>query len=74
MKRQDDWRLDFTGPATAVLTNVMGRRRVITFRRRKRNKDGPWMRAAKWIVPAVICFAAAWMAGMLVILWYLGEP
>lgn len=61
MKRQDEWRLDITGPATAVLTSVMGHRRLITFRRRRNWRDGPWMRAAKWIVPAVIL-----MGGMVV--------
>ena len=56
-----DWRVDFVGPATAVMTNIMGHRRMVTFRRRKRHRDGPIMRAAKWIVPAVIL-----MGGMVV--------
>ena len=55
------WRVDFVGPATAVMTNIMGHRRMVTFRRRKRHRDGPIMRAAKWIVPAVIL-----MGGMVV--------
>lgn len=41
------WRVDITGPGTAVLTNIMGHRRMVTFRRRKRHRDGPLMRAAK---------------------------
>ena len=48
------WRVDFVGPATAVMTNIMGHRRMVTFRQRRRRRDGPIMRAAKWIVPAVI--------------------
>ena len=55
------WRVDFVGPATAVMTNIMGHRRMVTFRQRRRRRDGPWMRAAKWIVPAVIL-----MGGMVV--------
>ncbi len=49
------WRLDITGPGTAVLTNVMGHRRMVTFRQRRKRRDGPIMRAAKWIVPATRC-------------------
>ncbi len=55
------WRVDFVGPATAVMTNIMGHRRMVTFRQRRRRQDGPIMRAAKWIVPAVIL-----MGGMVV--------
>ena len=55
------WRVDFVGPATAVMTNIMGHRRMVTFRQRRRHRDGPIMRAAKWIVPAVIL-----MGGMVV--------
>lgn len=55
------WRLDITGPGTAVLTNIMGHRRMVTFRQRRRRRDGPIMRAAKRIVPAVIL-----MGGMVV--------
>ena len=55
------WRVDFVGPATAVMTNIMGHRRMVTFRQRRRRRDGPIMRAAKWIVPAVIL-----MCGMVV--------
>lgn len=55
------WRVDFVGPATAVMTNIMGHRRMVTFRQRRRRRDGPIMRAAKWIVPAVIL-----MGGMVV--------
>ena len=46
------WRVDFVGPATIALTHVMGRERVIEVRHRRRRRDGPIMRAAKWIVPA----------------------
>lgn len=55
------WRVDFVGPATIALTHVMGRERVIEVKRRRRHRDGPIMRVAKWIVPAVIL-----MGGMLV--------
>ena len=55
------WRVDITGPGTAVLTNIMGHRRMVTFRHRRKRRDGPIMRAAKWIVPAVIL-----MGGMVV--------
>ena len=48
------WRVEFVGPATITLTHVMGRERVIEMRRRRRRRDGPIMRVAKWIVPAVI--------------------
>lgn len=48
------WRVEFVGPATIALTHVMGRERVIEMRRRRRRRDGPIMRVAKWIVPAVI--------------------
>lgn len=54
------WRVDFVGPATIALTHVMGRERVIEVRHRRR-RDGPIMRAAKRIVPAVIL-----MGGMVV--------
>ena len=59
--RYPGWRVDFVGPATIVLTHVMGRQRVIEVRRRRRRRDGPIMRAAKRIVPAVIL-----MGGMVV--------
>lgn len=55
------WRVDFVEPATAVMTNIMGHRRMVTFRRHRRRRDGPIMTAAKWIVPAVIL-----MGGMVV--------
>ena len=55
------WRVDFVGPATAVMTNIMGHRRMVTFRRYRRRRDGPIMRAAKRIVAAVIL-----MGGMVV--------
>ena len=63
------WRVDFVGPATIVLTHVMGRQRVIEVRRRRRRRDGPIMRAAKWIVPAVIL-----MGGMVVATGWIMAP
>lgn len=60
------WRVDFVGPATAVMTNIMGHRRMVTFRRCKRRRDGPIMRAAKWIVPAVIWLLGMWMVSIVV--------
>ena len=47
--RYPGWRLDFAGPTTAVLTNMMGRRRILIVRRRRNRRDGPWMRLARWI-------------------------
>ena len=58
------WRLDITGPGTAVLTNIMGRRRLLTFQHRRRRRDGPIMMAAKWIVPAVIWLLGMWMVAI----------
>ena len=60
------WRLDFVGPATIALTHVMGRERVIEVRHRRRRGDGPLMRAAKWIVPAVIWLLGMWMVAIVV--------
>lgn len=60
------WRVDFVGPATIVLTHVMGRQRVIEVRRRRRRWDGPIMMAAKWIVPAVIWLLGMWMVSTVV--------
>lgn len=61
-----DWRVDFVGPATAVMTNIMGHRRMVTFRQRRRRRDGPIMRAVKWIVPAVIWLLGMWMVAIVV--------
>lgn len=61
-----DWRLDITGPGTAVMTNIMGHRRMVTFRQCRRRRDGPIMRAAKWIVPAVIWLLGMWMVAIVV--------
>ncbi|RGC23076.1 hypothetical protein DWX59_23650 [Enterocloster aldenensis] len=47
--RYPGWRLDIVGPTTAVLTNMMGRRRILIVRRRRNRRDGPWMRLARWI-------------------------
>lgn len=48
--RYPGWRLDIVGPTTAVLTNMMGRRRMVTFTRRRSRYDGPWMRLVRWII------------------------
>lgn len=60
------WRVDFVGPATAVMTNIMGHRRMVTFKQRERRRDGPIMREAKWIVPAVIWLLGMWMVSIVV--------
>ena len=60
------WRVDFVGPATAVMTNIMGHRRMVTFRRCRRRRDGPIMRAATWIVPAVIWLLVMWRVSIVV--------
>ena len=60
--RYPGWRLDITGPGTAVLTNIMGHRRMMTFRQRRRLRDEhPLMTAARWII-----IATFWMFGMVV--------
>ena len=66
------WRVDITGPGTAVLTNIMGHRRMVTFRRCRRRRDGPIMRAAKWIVPAVIWLLWMWMVAIVVMALAMG--
>ena len=66
------WRVDFAGPTTAVLTNIMGRRRLMAFRRRRKRCDGPIMRTAKWIVQAVIWLLGMWMAAMVVMALAMG--
>lgn len=70
--RYPGWRLDIVGPTTAVLTNVMGRRRTVTFRRRRKRCNGPWMRLAKWAVPMVIWMTGMWMVSIVVMAWALG--
>ena len=65
------WRVDFVGPATIALTHVMGRERVIEVRHRRR-RDGPIMRAAKWIVPAVIWLLGMWMVAIVVMALAMG--
>lgn len=60
------WRVDFVGPSTIALTHIMGRERVIEVKRRRRRRDGQWMRAAKWIVPAVIWLLGMWMVAIAV--------
>lgn len=75
--RYPGWRVDFAGPATVVLTNMMGRRRMVTFRRRRSRYDGPWMRLARWIADFLrrcarqivdatewIVVSVMWMTGM----------
>ena len=64
--RYPGWRVDFAGPATIVLTHAMGRERVIEVRHHRKRRDGPWMRAAKWIVPAVIWLLGMWMVSIVV--------
>ena len=64
--RYPGWRVDFVGPATIALTPVMGRGRVVEVRRRRRRRDGPIMRATKWIVPAVIWLLGMWMVSIVV--------
>lgn len=66
------WRVDFVGPATAVMTNIMGHRRMVTFRRCRRRRDGPIMRAAKLIVPAVIWLLGMWMVAIVVMALAMG--
>lgn len=70
--RYPGWRLDIVGPTTAVLTNMMGRRRMVTFRRRRNRHDGPWMRLAKQAVPMVIWMTGMWMAAMVVMALAMG--
>lgn len=70
--RYPGWRLDIVGPTTAVLTNVMGRRRTVTFRRRRKRCDGPWMRLAKWAVPMVIWMTGMWMMSIVIMAWASG--
>lgn len=75
--RYPGWRLDIVGPTTAVLTNMMGRRRMVTFRRRRSRYDGPWMRLVRWIISQLrriakqivdatewIVVSVMWMTGM----------
>ena len=70
--RYPDWRLDITGPGTAVMTNIMGRRRLLTFKQRRRRRDGPIMRATKWIVPAVIWLLGMWMVAIVIMALAMG--
>ena len=72
MKRQDEWRLDIVGPTTAVLTDMMGRRRMVTFRRRRNRHDGPWMRLAKRAVPMVIWGVGMWMVSIVIMMMAMG--
>ena len=75
--RYPGWRLDIVGPTTAVLTNMMGRWRMVTFRRCRNRHDGPWMRLARWIANFLrrcarqivdatewIVVSVMWMTGM----------
>lgn len=70
--RYPGWRLDFAGPATIVLTHVMGRERVIEVRRRRNRHDGPWMRLAKRAVPMVIWMTGMWMVSIVVMALAMG--
>ena len=66
------WRVDFVGPFTVVMTNIMGHRHMVTFRRCRRRRDGPIMTAAKWIVPAVIWLLGMWMVAIVVMATAMG--
>ena len=70
--RYPGWRLDIVGPTTAVLTNMMGRRRMVTFRRCRSRYDGPWMRLAKRAVPMVIWGVGMWMVSIVVMALAMG--
>lgn len=70
--RYPGWRLDIVGPTTAVLTNMMGRRRTVTFRRRRKQCDGPWVWLAKWVVPMVIWGVGMWIVSIVIMAWALG--
>ena len=70
--RYPGWRLDIVGPTTAVLTNMMGRRRMVTFRRRRNRHDGPWMRLVKRAVPMVIWGVGMWMVSIVVMMMAMG--
>ena len=70
--RYPGWRLDIVGPTTAVLTNMMGRRRMVTFRRRRNRRNGPWMRLAKRAVPMVIWGVGMWMVSIVVMALAMG--
>ena len=70
--RYPGWRLDIVGPTTAVLTNMMGRRRMVTFRRHRNRHDGPWMRLAKRAVPMVIWGVGMWMVSIVVMMMAMG--
>ncbi len=70
--RYHGWRLDIVGPTTAVLTNMMGRRRMVTFRRRRNRHDGPWMRLAKRAVPMVIWGVGMWMVSIVIMMMAMG--
>lgn len=85
--RYPGWRVDFAGPATVVLTHVMGRERIIEVRQRR---NGPWMRlvrwiisrlrriakqivdATEWIVVSVMWMTGMWMAAMVVMALAMG--
>lgn len=70
--RYPGWRVDFAGPATVVLTHVMGKERIIEVRRRRNRHDGPWMRLAKRAVPMVIWGVGMWMVSIVVMALAMG--
>ena len=70
--RYPGWRLDIVGPTTAVLTHMMGRRRILIFRRRRNRHDGPWMRLAKRAVPMVIWGVGMWMVSIVIMMMAMG--
>lgn len=55
------WRVDIADQGTVVLTHIMGCRRVIEIRPRRRQRGGPWMRRAKLWVPMVIWGLGMWI-------------
>lgn len=69
----DDWRMDITGPDTAVLTSVTGRRWMITFRPRRLRRRWTWTGLMTWLIPAVILGAAVFMGAVLVGLYLQGR-
>lgn len=63
------WRVDFAGPATVVLTSIMGRQRVVEVRRRRKRRKGPIVRIDKWI-RSISRQAVEWVA--VSVIWLFG--
>ena len=49
-----------------------GRRRTVTFRRRRNRHDGPWMWLAKRAVPMVIWGVGMWMVSIVIMALAMG--